>query len=260
VSPYHLDEYNVVKILKKLESWKPKFIRGYPSSLYLVSKIAIRHGIELPSLKAALTASEVLSDEYRNTIESAFKIKIFDHYGQAEITTMLHECEAHNGMHILDDYAYTELIDSGSPNQKRLVATNLYNSVMPLIRYDTGDLVIKSEKECDCGRKFPLIKNIIGRSDQLLVHKNGYLLPSINFYTYFSKQKDILRFQIIQKSNENIEVRILLSEKVKKESIISDVKKEMDYRFGTNVDIIENEFQMSIEGKCNPIIQKMKIF
>jgi len=258
VSPYHLDESNVLSILKRLQIWRPKFLRGYPSSLYLVAKIAINHGIQIPSLVGALTASEVLTDEYREVIESAFNIKVFDHYGQAEISAMAHECESHNGLHLLDDYAYTELLEGEHSGERRLIATNLFNETMPLIRYDTGDKVVPSKEPCKCGRVFQKISRVIGRADQLLVHGTGHFIPSINFYTYFAKRPDILRFQIIQSSSNKIEVRLQLSEDAQNDAVEESVRQELEMRFGCIVDIIVGEdFIMSEEGKCNAIIQKI---
>ncbi|WP_288235954.1 phenylacetate--CoA ligase family protein [uncultured Prochlorococcus sp.] len=261
VSPYHLDDKNGLEILKKLRKWQPKFLRGYPSSLYVLAVISRNYDIKIPSLKAALTASEVLTDEYRRVIEETFKIKVFDHYGQAEITTMIHECEKHECLHLLEDYAYTEFKNIEGTEEKSLIATNLFNYAMPLLRYDTGDKVILSKKVCSCGRSFKGIKKIIGRSDLLLFHKKGYYIPSINLYTYFSKLKEVSKFQVIQHNNNEIEVRIQLinANITSSKQIQYDIKNEFNDRFGTTIDLkITNEFITGSGGKCNPIIQKIK--
>ena len=259
ISPYNLDEKNVLDHLRVLKKWQPKFLRGYPSSLYLFARVARTHKKTLPSLKAALTASEVLSEEYRWEIEEAFGIPVFDHYGQAEISAMLHECEYHTGLHILDDYAYTELLDSDTPGQKRLIATNLFNDVMPLIRYNTGDLVIPKKGECPCGRSFRLVYRIIGRADQMLVHREGYFLPPVNFYTYFSKFKDILRYQIVQESETKVKVLVQSSRGEDISRTRKIIQKEMALRFGGPVEVIETEaFVLSGEGKCNIIVQQIR--
>ena len=260
ISPYHLSEENVLEILKKLKIWKPKFLRGYPSSLYVFAKIAKSYNIKIESLKGAFTASEVLTDVYRNEIEEAFNIKVFDHYGQAEITTMLHECEEHDGLHIIQDYAYTEFVDTSSDGEKKLIATNLFNYAMPLIRYDTGDRVIINKNKCSCGRTFPKVKRIIGRSDTLLIHKEGYYLPSINFYTFFAKLKNVSKFQIIQYSHNDIEIKIQVINKNNIGNLKYHIESEINGRFGTKVVLkFTDQFIMSEGGKCNPIIQKIKL-
>lgn len=256
-SPYHLSEENLLQYLKVLKGFAPKFLRGYPSSLYLLAKVAKKNGITLPTVKAAFTASEVLLGYYREEIESAFDIKVFDHYGQAEITAMLHECERHEGMHILEDYSHVELLPNGEGGEHRLIATNLHNKAMPLIRYDTGDSVQVSGKNCGCGRGFRCVKHILGRSDQMLLHRNNFFIPSINFYTFFSKQKEVLQFQIIQKSIERVEVRVQAAKDSNEYKVKEVVQKEMESRFGGSVVVLlTDEFVQMGEGKHNVIVQE----
>ena len=144
-SPYFLNEKNCKIILKYLEKWKVNFLRGYPSSVVLLSRYAQKFDIKLNHLKSIFVASEFLSDADRKEIEKIFKVKIFNHYGQAETTCMFHQLFADDkSLYNLEYYGNSELIATSKKNIYRLIATNLWNNVMPLIRYDTGDLVIKS--------------------------------------------------------------------------------------------------------------------
>jgi phenylacetate-CoA ligase len=258
-SPYHLDEASLLDHLRTLSRWRPKFLRGYPSSLFLLAKVARQHGIRLPSLVGALTASEMLTDEYREEIENAFGIRCFDHYGQAEITGMFHECEAHGGMHAIEYYGYVEFLPTADPRLFRLVATNLHNLVMPLIRYDTGDLVELAEGRCACGRTFRKVSRIHGRSDQFLVHRDGTRLPTINFYTYFAKRDDLLRFQVVQHVDSSIDVRVQPVQGALSAAARQSIDAEMTHRFGKPVNLIAtDEFIVSGEGKCNAVVQEMR--
>ena len=256
-SPYHLSEEHCRRYLGILAKWKPKYLRGYPSSLYLLARVAKHEGLKLPSLCAAFTASETLLTHYRMEIEEAFGIRVFDHYGQAEITAMLHECERHEGLHVLSDYGFVEFLPSEQNGLYRMIATNLHNTAMPLLRYDTGDLVELADQPCSCGRTFPLVRRVVGRSDQLLLHRGGFHIPSINIYTYFSKQEDILRFQVIQRSKDDVEVRIAPRAGVSDSNLLNKVRCEMNLRFGGEVNVVlTQQFEQSGEGKCIPILQK----
>ncbi|MCP9456541.1 MAG: AMP-binding protein [Nitrospira sp.] len=259
-SPYHLSEEQCRAYLDVLAQWKPRYLRGYPSSLYVLARVAKSEKRRLPGLRAAFTASETLLPQYRTEIEEAFGVKVFDHYGQAEITAMLHECEAHEGLHVLSDYGYVEFLPSDQTGLYRMIATNLQNTAMPLLRYDTGDLVELADKPCSCGRTFPLVKRVVGRSDQLLLHRDGYPIPSINLYTYFAKQDDVVRFQIIQWSQEEVEVRIAPRAGVDPDKVARGVRHEMQLRFGGDVNVVlTQEFEQSGEGKCLPILQKARM-
>jgi phenylacetate-CoA ligase len=261
ISPYHLSEENCRRYLRLLAQWRPRFLRGYPSSLYILARAARQEGIQLPSLRGAFTASETLLDHYRREIETGFgvPVPVFDHYGQAETSSMLHECERHEGLHILADYGHVDLLPSGHAGLHRLIATNLHNTAMPLIRYDTGDLIELAPRGCSCGRQFPLVARVSGRADQLLMHHDGFPIPSVNIHTYFAKQERILRFQVIQHERGAVEVRILPRAGSNQQRLLEAVREEMSLRFGGEVQVLLTEqFEQCGEGKCVPILQRAR--
>jgi phenylacetate-CoA ligase len=255
ISPYHLDDKYLKKIFKLLIKWKPRFLRGYPSSIYLLAKYATKHKIKLNYLKAIFVSSEKLTSDYRSFIENTFQTKIFDHYGQAEITAMFHEWEDHNGLNNLEYYGYAELIKTNNKNIYKLIATNLHNHVMPLIRYDTGDLVKinnNSKKQLKCN--FLKVSEIIGRTNDYLEKSNGSLMPSTNFYSYFAKIKEIVRFQFIT-SNNNIKLNLKIDKAAKKKELINLIDADMKRKFGKKIKICETDmFHQSEGGKFSAVV------
>lgn len=255
LSPYHLDRKTVREFLHFLHKWRPLFLRGYPSSLALVAQFAEEERISLPSLRGAFAASETLTPLHRAAVRDAFGIEIFDHYGQAEISCMLHECEHHDGMHILDDYAVVELQPTADPARFRLIATNLHNTAMPLLRYDTGDVVRGALRQCKCGRSFPVVDAIEGRSDDNLTHAKGYALPSVNFYTFMSKLDGIRRFQVVQEADGRIRVNLEL--KPAAGGAAGTVEGYFREATGQPVEIDTGAtFVQTGEGKCPAILKR----
>jgi len=51
------------------------------------------------------------------------------------------------------------------------VVTGLLNKMMPLVRYELGDLVVPSDRKCPCGRSLPMLESLEGR------WRDRYLLP-----------------------------------------------------------------------------------
>ncbi|MDC3171593.1 hypothetical protein OA856_00990 [Pelagibacteraceae bacterium] len=255
VSPYHLDDTYLEILFKLLQQWKPKFLRGYPSSIYLLARYSIKHNLNLDFLKAIFTASEKLTKEYREVIERAFKVKIFDHYGQAEITVMFHEWNDHAGLNNLEYYGHVELVETSKPKIYSIIATNLHNDVMPLIRYDTGDLVrINDEDKSDTRCNFLNVSEIIGRSHDFLKNADGGLIPSINFYTYFANIKEIIRFQFVV-NGENIDLMLKIDKEARKKDVIEIVTLEMKERFRKKINVIDTEdFYQNNEGKFSAIV------
>ena len=263
-SAFHMDDKSVNKYVEFLLRWKPRFLRGYPSSLFLLAQHALKYGWVLPNLKAAFVASESLPVGFREIIQDAFGIEVFDHYGQAEITCMFHDCEKHEGLHLDWEYGHVELIKSEMSSLNRIIATNLHNYSMPLLRYDTGDLVDGGWYECSCGRSSPVISSILGRKDDFLLAKDGSKIPTVNIYTYFSKLSKIRRFQLVQDTPGKLNINVSYWDyDYSQNDEISVISKKIieDFRSMADLDIVipkvPNWIQ-SREGKFATCIQKIK--
>ncbi|TPV94253.1 MAG: phenylacetate--CoA ligase family protein [Myxococcales bacterium FL481] len=263
-SAYHLTPANAKTYLEKLAAWRPKFLRGYPSSLYILAQMALQHGIQLSGIRGILTASETLLPKYRRTIESAFGARVFDWYGQAEISVTMNECDAHEGLHINSDYGYCELLPAPelAANERRIVATCLHNYAMPLLRYDTGDVAILCEDghlPCSHGHTLPRIQAIRGRSDDLLYGPDGRVIPSVNLYTMMDQYSELIGFQFIQTEKTSLEVRINThSFDAQFERRMRD---DLAARFGRDlhVTILDGEdFIQSGEGKKRVIVSRVR--
>ena len=143
----------------------------------------------------------------REIISNAFKCKIYDFYGSAERVCYIHTCEQ-GSYHIIPEYGLTELVSAEPPNDDsyRIIATGFWNMAMPLIRYDTGDLVQSSDHICQCGRTFPAVTKIVGRESSVLTTPSGRALgtsalEAVMENVLFSMQNmPILQGQMIQES------------------------------------------------------------
>ena len=151
-SPFNLNDEQISTYLTIMKNERIKVLRGYPSSVFTLAEFVLRTGHPIPDLKLILTASELLTDSDRGIIETAFKTKISNHYGLAEIVVMMGDCGKHCGMHNYDDYGYLELHDTEKNNQKKIIGTHLHNLATPLIRYDTGDIAEISIEAKSCDR------------------------------------------------------------------------------------------------------------
>ena len=84
----------------------------------------------------------------RNRIQDELGIEIYDIYGLTEVygPGIGISCDAHDGMHIWDDFVYIEIVDPETGEvlpdgqEGELVLTTLRKQGAPLIRYRTHDL------------------------------------------------------------------------------------------------------------------------
>lgn len=176
LSTYHLSTEMAKHYVDVMKQYKVKALFGYPSAVYPVARTCLDYGIDF-KLQSVLLTSETLFESHRQTIAEAFDCKVFDFYGGAERVCYIFTCE-HGNYHIIPEYGLTELIpvDKSDGNEFKIVATGFWNMAMPLIRYDTGDLVVPSDEKCPCGRAFPVVKSIEGRECDVVRTPSGTVL------------------------------------------------------------------------------------
>ena len=184
---------------------KTKFIYGYTSALFELAKFIISSGLDI-RVKAVITTSEVLTLNMRSTIEKAFNCSVFDQYGCNDAGVAAFECEIHNGLHLNILRSYVAVDDKGC-----LHATDMTNDIMPLLNFSTGDLVELSDEECLCGRGFPLLKGVDGRTNDIIKTPAGHILHSSFFNKLFSIEKKIQTYQATYR-NKQLHVNIIVLE------------------------------------------------
>jgi phenylacetate-CoA ligase len=140
---------------------------------------------ELP-LRAGVFGAEPWSEAMRQRIEKLSGVEAFDIYGLSEIIGpgVGCECRRHQGLHILEDLFYPEIVDpeTGTPLAEgelgELVLTTLSKQAMPMIRYRTRDITAILPGRCPCGRTLRRIARIGRRSDDMLIVRGVNVFPS----------------------------------------------------------------------------------
>lgn len=250
-SPYHLNDKYMELFYKDIINKKTMFLRGYPSSLCLFAEYCLRKNHKIPSLKACLTASEVLTDKERQIIEEAFNVKVFDHYGLAEAIVMLHNDGEADGYINCEEYGYLELAPTETPNYYKIIGTNLNNNSMPLIRYDTEDI---AEALYDSDGRLR-IKRILGRKDLYIITETTKI-PTVNLYTTLYKVDGIIQWQIIQNDIYSLDIYLKLKEDIEFENIT----KKVDELNNTELVFYYHQtkvFSLTGEGKLKPFISNL---
>jgi phenylacetate-CoA ligase len=218
LSSYHMADDNLSRYVAKIRRFRPAFIFGYPSAVLLLAQYMNRNSIEpFETVKAVLCGSENLYPNLRAALGEAFKCRIFSWYGHTERAALAAECELQTHYHIFPEYGIVELLDANgreveSPGKiGEVVATSLINFAFPLIRYRTGDLASFSSTTCGCGRNYPLLEKVEGRSQEFIVTKDGraITLTALIFSQHFSAFSKIRLMQIEQRLKGEIKVKIV---------------------------------------------------
>lgn len=213
MSAYHLSDTNMNLYVQEINKFKPFDLYAYPSTAYLLANYCKRRGLKI-RFSCVFTSAEVLHEYQRKEIESVFDCPLYDQYGSAERVVNILQCE-HGTYHEMPDYSIVEYLPIGN-GRYEVVGTTLFNAVMPLIRYKTGDIVeLKEFNDCACGRRFRNIKQIIGRSDDVIVLKDGRKLGRLDHI--FKTVEFLKEAQIIQHDFTDIEVKYVPSKNLSPE-------------------------------------------
>jgi phenylacetate-CoA ligase len=154
---------------------------------------------------------------------------------------------------MITDASFIEFIDKNgehvsSGEEGEVIVTGLYNRAMPLIRYRIGDVGKPVDEKCSCGRAWPLIKKIHGRTDDYLVLPSGRKISYMNFYDSFYKtlEKNIFcvsQFQILQDKKDRITFNIVKGKKFDPK-MLDDVRKNVEHFFASHGEKIEVKMQV----------------
>lgn len=261
LSSYHISELTVIHYINALRKFQPEFIESYPSSIYYISKIALDKGINATGItKCIVTSGETLFEEQREVIEKAFGVPVFDQYGSAEMCIFVGQCKFKT-YHIYTDYAIIEVVKDGRvlpPGEEgELVCTTFINKAMPLIRYKIGDKAILGNTRCLCGSDFPILKRLIGRTDDVIITPSGRFIGRLSPVL---KGFPIIEAQYVQKEIDRIILYIVraagFSDKTRQQ-IIRELKK----RFGNEMSIeikYVNYIQRGKGGKFRNVISEIR--
>jgi phenylacetate-CoA ligase len=193
---------------------EPTVIKGYSSILQLLASKILAENIFVPSPRLIFSDSELLGNEARRKIELAFRSNVIDIYGTYETDNAAYECHRHEGYHMSIDCLVMEFIQDGrsvNPGEEgEIVVTVLDNYAFPFIRYNMHDLAAYTDTPCSCGRTFPLMKMIAGRTYDYALKQNGVRVSSTTLMRHFWQWGNYIHeFQIIQEGLASFSVLIV---------------------------------------------------
>lgn len=153
---------------------------GTPSYIAHLAEVGRRLGRDLraSSVRTILLGGEPGAGvpATRTRLEELWAAKCYDGYGSLEFQPIGWDCAAQAGPHLVEDFAIAEVVDAesgaavpdGSPGV--LVLTHLDKEACPLIRWWTGDVVVRDAAPCACGRTHARLPGgVRGRADDVLV-------------------------------------------------------------------------------------------
>jgi phenylacetate-CoA ligase len=212
---FAMSEESMEKFAQMMVRWKPRYVTGYASALEVFANFLLSRPDLVVRPHAVKSTAEALFSAQRVAIEKAFEAPLYNFYGSREVNNLAAECQAHEGLHINSLGRYIEIVDElgkaqppGKPG--RIVVTDLTNFAMPFIRYAIEDVGSWRGKPCSCGRPFPLLERVWGRSSDFIVAPGGKLIHGEFFTHLFYNIPGIDQFRVVQRTKSEVRVDIVM--------------------------------------------------
>lgn len=263
LSVYELSEKTMPDYIRRLKAHKSKVLESYVSPLRVLGQYLLTQREVQLQLEAIVTSSETLYDHDREFFEKVFGCPVFNRYGSTEFGNVAQECEHHQGLHIYTEHAYIECLQNNQPampgEKGELVITSLDNYGMPFIRYKIGDYGEMSDRLCDCGRGFPMLKSVDGRVFDVVVAPNGRFISGTYWTILFKTVDGIRQFQLIQESVDALDIKLVIEPAFRKVSLV-ELEERIKEQCGPEMHIrfeLVDDILLTKAGKRKFIISKV---
>jgi phenylacetate-CoA ligase len=218
-SAFAFDDADLERYWRRCLSFRPDYFYGYVSMLVGFARFLKEGQLDGTALglKVVICTAEVLHDHERELLEETFGCPVQNEYGCGEVGPIAYSCPE-NRLHVMSANIHLEVVDSlglaVDPGESgEIVITDLGNRAMPLIRYRVGDRGILSGNSCPCGRPFPVLERIWGRTYDFVHGPDGKRYHGEFFMYLFEELRelgfDFQRFQIQQTARNQLLVRLL---------------------------------------------------
>ncbi len=268
-SVFDLSDTAFENTLAKFKTTQFDYINGYTSSIVQFAKYLKRKNILLksvcPTLQACIVTSEMLFDDDKLLLETQFGLPVINEYGASELDLIAFQ-NTTDEWQLNSETLYVEILDENDVvlpygEEGRIVITSLYNKAHPFIRYDIGDIGMLSEKSTI---KKPILKKLIGRTNDIIVLPSGKKAAGLTFY-YITKSViendgNVSEFVVEQTLLDNFKIsyvsKIELSE-AKKTTIKNEVIRYLEPNITINFERVK-KLKRSKSGKLKQFTSHLK--
>ena len=207
----------VHKIVDQLNEFQPDCLISYSFLIALLAQEQISGRLNIKfnhPISFVAGASEPLTEHTQKLVSMAWNKEIQNIYGTVECYTMATSCQNSGRLHVMSDLCIIENVDhnynpvpTGHYGEK-LLLTNLFNFVQPIIRYEIEDVIGFESRNCECGITLPVLLPVKGRSTEFIYFRkpqggyerfHPYHLMVPLFY-----MNDLSQYQIVQTARNEL--------------------------------------------------------
>jgi phenylacetate-CoA ligase len=203
-----------------LAKHRPSYLLTYPTNLAaLLDADALRD----LNVTQVLCVGETVTDSLRQRARERWNAEVVANYSSQELGYIGVHCRHCGQYHIQSESVYVEVLDEHGEHCRsgevgRVVVTDLHNFAMPLIRYELGDHAEVGEP-CAARPGMPSIRNVLGRTRNMLLFPDGRKHWPLVGFKQFNDIAPIKQYQFVQRTRDEIEVRLVADDELSKSQI-----------------------------------------
>jgi len=250
-------------LAKRIENYKStKNIIGYPSFFEeLCSYLnGLKETREFENVNTIISIAESLKDFEKGLMAKYFNCPVFERYSNQENGILAQQTIKNPNKYILNWASYNFEVLKVDSNEHvnigevgRLVVTDLFNYAMPMIRYDTGDMVVYEETESG----HPFISSIYGRRMDTIFDIKGKIVSPHIFYMVLD-YGEMKQFQFVQVGQKEYKFRINGDKQdVREDMIVTYFKKYLGEEAIISFEYVD-EIPLLSSGKRKKIVNEYK--
>jgi phenylacetate-CoA ligase len=267
-STFHMSDEDMRRYLEHLRTLGPCFLHVYPSAVSALASFIDRSGVQTPrNVRGIIAESEISYPTQRELAARVFACRYFSCYGHSEKLVLAAGCEQSDDYHVWPTYGYFELLDEAgnpvvSPGQRgEIVGTGFINTVVPFIRYRTGDYAAYAGSRCAaCNREQPLIRDVRGhRIQEMLVLSDGTELSWTALNMHDDTFRNVRQFQFYQDTPGRAVLRIVPAAEFGHpdgQRILHNLDRKLDGRLDLTIHTVES-IPSSPRGKAVYVDQRI---
>ena len=177
----NMDDETCSKYMEIIRRHNVRYIYGYATAIYLLARFCQENQIKW-HFNVAFATAEKLTPHYRQVISNTWDAQVMDCYGSKDGGITAYEIEP-GKFHV----GYAAWLEASDREPSELYATNLVDFAFPTIRYSNRDEVMMWDDSVVSRYNGQLLREVIGRTSDVMSFDNGHKLTTSGFTILFRK-------------------------------------------------------------------------